>query len=132
MLVFRFAGPRLATGLVFGCLVLAAAQVQAQGPARYVPPAGNPLPRELNYFRRDVGLLDQYNAFVFPQLQMNNQLQQLAAQQQSNFRSAQRQINELKDVRSSTAAPTGTGATFMNYGHYYNLQQRRVAAPRTR
>ena len=118
--------------LIVGCLVLAAGEVLAQGPARYTPPAGPTLPRELNYFRRDVGVLDQYNAFVYPQLQMNNQLQQLAAQQQLNYRSTQRQINELKEVRPSDAAPTGIGATFMNYGHYYNLRPRGAAAARAR
>src|SRR5688572_332479 len=132
MLKSRLARTRWALGASLGCLVLAGiGRVEAQGPGRYYPPAGPTLPRELSYFRRDVGLLDQYNAFVYPQLQMNNQLQQLASQQQAFSRSAQRQINDLKDVRPSSAAPTGTGATFMNYGHYYSLQPRSAAA-RTR
>jgi len=130
----RFIGfvARATMVLVVGCLVLAAVEVQAQGPARYTPPAGPTLPRELNYFRRDIGVLDQYNAFVYPQLQMNNQLQQLAAQQQLNYRRTQRQINELKEVRPSEASPTGVGATFMNYGHYYNLRPRGAAPARAR
>jgi hypothetical protein len=34
----------------------------------------------------------------------------------------QKQINQL---RETTAAPTGTGAGFMNYSHYYPSANRR-------
>lgn len=83
---------------------------------RYVPPAGNTLPNALNYFRRDVGVLDPYNTFVAPRQQLDYQLQTMTAQQQANFRDTQRTIAQ---IRASEAAPTGVGAGFMNYSHYY-------------
>lgn len=93
----------------------------AQGPARYYPPAGPTLPSQLNYFRRDVGILDQYNAFVQPRQQLDYQFQQLAAQQQADFRTTQRQLDKVQQIRASEAAPTGVGASFMNYMHYYRM-----------
>jgi hypothetical protein len=89
----------------------------AQQP-RYVPPAGSPLPNELNYFRRDVGVLDPYNTFVRPRRELAQQLRAMEAQQRSDYASAQQSISQL---RASQAAPTGVGAGFMNYSHYYNL-----------
>jgi hypothetical protein len=118
-----------AIGVLLGGLALVG-ELQAQGPARYFPPAGPTLPRELNYFRRDVGVLDQYNQFVFPQFQLNYQIGQLAAQQRANQQNTQRQINDLRNVRPSEAAPTGVGAVFMNYGHYYNLHRPGAARAR--
>jgi hypothetical protein len=103
-------------------LLASAGEAAAQMPARYYPPAGPTLPAQLNYFRRDVGLLDQYNAFVQPNQRAAYQFQQLANQQQADFQAAQKQFNQLKEIRPSEAAPTGVGATFMNYGHYYRLQ----------
>ena len=85
---------------------------------RYVPPAGRTLPNELNYFRRDVGVLDQYNSFVAPLRQLDNQLRVMQDQQRADFRAAERAISQ---IRSSQAAPTGVSAGFMNYSHYYRL-----------
>ena len=88
---------------------------------RYVPPAGRTLPEELNYFRRDVGLLDQYNGFVAPLRQLDYQLRTMQNQQRADFQAAQRAISQ---IRTSQAAPTGVGAGFMNYSHYYRLPGR--------
>ncbi len=108
--------------LAAGISILASlAEIHAQGPARYYPPAGPTLPSQLNYFRRDVGILDQYNAFVQPRQQLDYQFQQLAAQQQANYRSTQRQFEQMQQIRNSEAAPTGVGASFMNYMHYYQM-----------
>ena len=109
---------RIASMLAALVLVgLACSRADAQYP-RYVPPAGNTLPNELNYFRRDVGILDQYNTFVAPFRRLDNQLQSMQNQQRDDFRSAERQISQ---IRSSMAAPTGVGAGFMNYSHYYRM-----------
>jgi hypothetical protein len=93
------------------------ATASAQIP-RYTPPAGGTLPSQLNFFRFDVGVLDNYNGIVAPARNLNNQLQNMTAREQSDFRSTQREISQ---VRSSEAAPTGVGAGFMNYSHYYRL-----------
>jgi hypothetical protein len=106
----------LLAGLALG---LAGLVNEASAQIRYTPPAGPVLPSQLNYFRRDFGLTDPYNGIVAPRRQLDYQLQQMVQQQRADFMSAERQINELSQVRQSTAAPTGTGATFMNYMHYY-------------
>ena len=87
-----------------------------------MPPAGRTLPEELNYFRRDVGVLDQYNGFVAPLRQLDYQLQTMQDQQRNDFQAAQRAISQ---IRTSQAAPTGVGSGFMNYSHYYRLPSRR-------
>ncbi len=112
---------RLATVAAVSVIVVAASTASAQGPARYYSPSGPTLPSQLNYFRRDVGLLDQYNTFVQPRQQLDFQFQQLQAQQAADFRATQRKFEQLKEVRPSDAAPTGVGATYMNYLHYYRL-----------
>lgn len=101
--------------LMLPFVLMAASQAMAQFP-RYTPPAGSPIPNELNYFRRDVGVLDPYNAFIEPRRRIDRQFQQLAEQQQLDAQSNRQAITRL---RQSEAAPTGTGATFMNYSHYY-------------
>ena len=107
-------------GAILGVACLAN-PASAQQP-RYVPPAGRTLPDELNYFRRDVGVLDQYNGFIVPLRQLDNHLRTMQTQQQTDFQAAQRAISQL---RASQAAPTGVGSGFMNYSHYYRLPSRR-------
>ena len=65
-------------GIAAVALALALVAEQAEAQIRYRSPAGPTLPSQLNYFRRDVGLLDQYNTFVQPQRQLEAQLRQMA------------------------------------------------------
>jgi hypothetical protein len=118
------------TSIVIGGLLslVALSEASAQIP-RYRPPGGSPIPRELDYFRRDVGVLDPYNTFVAPRRQIDRNFQMLEAQEQYN---AQRTQSEISQLRRSTAAPTGTGATFMNYSHYYSRSSGGGRAPRGR
>jgi hypothetical protein len=99
---------------------------------RYQPKAGPTLPSQLSYFRRDVGLLDQYNTFIQPQRQLEAQLQQMTQQQQADYRSAQRKIEQIKEIRPSGAAPTGVGGGYLNYLHYYRLPAGGGGRPRGR
>jgi len=85
----------------------------------YTPPGGATLPGQLEYFRPQSGYLDQYNQFVAPRENLNNQLRSLAAQQNADYQAVQNQINQSDSVRDSGAAATGTGAGFMNYSHYF-------------
>lgn len=103
-------------GVLFTLLIAGTASAQVP---RYVPPAGRTLPNELNYFRLDTGVLDQYNGFIAPLRQLDNQLRTMQNQQATDFQSNQKAISQ---VRTSIAAPTGVGAGFMNYSHYYRLQ----------
>jgi hypothetical protein len=104
---------------------------------RYRPPAGPTMPRALDYFRRDVGVLDPYNTFVAPRRQLDRNLQMLQQQENDNARRAQQDISQLNSqIRQSTAAPTGKVGNdwnpFMNYSHYYTRSNRVGPAPRTR
>jgi hypothetical protein len=112
------------TGIVLGTAFSSTAFAQIP---RYRPPGGSPIPAALDYFRRDVGVLDPYTTFVAPRRQLTNQLQALNARQQADFQAAESQISTL---RQSLAAPTGVGGSFMNYSHYYPTGQ--VGRPRPR
>ena len=82
------------------------------------PSRGRQVPSQLNYFRFDglSGLLDNYNGIVQPQQNLNYTLQSMNARQQSDYRANQRDISQIRDAG---VAPTGVGAGFMNYSHYY-------------
>ncbi len=116
----QFSAPSLIVAVLAGLILLLATE-SAEAQIRYQPPAGSPLPSQLSYFRRDVGLLDQYNTFVQPQRQLEDRLRQMNQQQLDDYRSAQRQIEQIKQIRPTEAAPTGVGAGYLNYSHYYRL-----------
>lgn len=107
---------RLTSATAVLLLILAASSSAFAQIPRYTPPGGPTMPRALDYFRRDVGVLDPYNTFVAPRRQLDSNLRSLQAQEQYNTRQLQQQVSQL---RQSAAAPTGTGGTFMNYSHYY-------------
>ena len=90
---------------------LAASENAGAQVPRYVPPGGNPLPSQLEYFRRDVGALDPYNSFAAPRRQLKSQIEGIAAKQAADFRNTQA---ALSTVRQSSASPTGVSAGFMN------------------
>lgn len=117
---------RLTSLSAIALLALTAGPALGQIP-RYRPPGGSPIPRQLDYFRRDVGVLDPYNTFVAPRRQLDRNLQTLQAQEDYNARRTQQ---ELSQIKQSTAAPTGTGATFMNYSHYFPRGNQTGRAPR--
>jgi hypothetical protein len=90
--------------------------------AQYVPPGGPTLPTELQYFRPTQGVLDNYNQFVAPQYQLQNQLRTLDREQRTSFRALERQIQNSDKLRPTQASATGTSAGFMNYSHYYGMR----------
>jgi hypothetical protein len=94
----------------------AAAQIPYR---RYAPPAGPTLPHQLDYFRPQSGVLDQYNQFVAPKENLANQLGTLAQRQNTDFQAVQNQLRESDRIRESPAAATGTAAGYMNYSHYF-------------
>ena len=104
--------------LVAASLLVCCASTQAQIRS-YTPPAGRALPNELQYFRNDTGVLDQFNQFVQPTQQLQNDLRFMSQQQQSDMRKVEQQIQQNKQIRPSSAAATGSGARFMNLSHFY-------------
>jgi len=99
-------------------LALLVGEVQGQQP-RYMPPMGGTPPSALNLFRFDSRALRNYDNVVLQTQQNQYQLQNLSARQQANFSATQ---NALSQMREAEAAPTGVGAGFMNYSHYYPLR----------
>ena len=106
--------------LAWAWLVLVSATA-AHGQGAYRSPAGPTLPPQLNYFRRDIGVLDQYNGIVAPTIQAQQAVQQLQSgisQQSSQLQNLQGQIQQIRDVPT---ARTGTASGFMKYSHYYRM-----------
>ena len=104
---------------------------QAQVPYRtYAPPAGPSLPIQLDYFRPQSGVLDNYNQFVAPKEQLAGQIRGMAQQQNADFQAVEKQLRESDRIRESGAASTGVSAGFMTFSHDYNRS--RAAAPAAR
>ena len=77
------------------------------------------MPIQLEYFRPQQGLLDNYNQFVAPRQALANQLRTMDQRQANDFRAVEKKIRQVDSIRESQAAATGTSAGFMNYSHYY-------------
>ena len=117
-----------------GVVVLAASvssSVTAQPPTakRYVPsrPTFSPY---LDYFRRDVGVLNPFHTFQTRSIRQNQMIQQQRDQMVRDQQQLRRQRQELTRVQSevrrfreSGAGPTGRAATFMNYSHYFGARK---------
>jgi hypothetical protein len=118
--------PKKTLGLLFvilSLLILTSSDSLAQRPLRrYQPPAGPTITPYLNYYRADWSTMpSSYQSFILPQQRMDRSLYDLSQSQQANFRKVE---SDIKQVRTSTAAATGVGATFQNYSHYYPSAQR--------
>jgi len=109
---------------VWLCLVISEAQGQQP---RYAPPMGGTPPSALNLFRFDSRSPRNYDNVVLQTQQNNYQLQNLASRQQADYRATQQSISQLREAE---AAPTGVGAGFMNYSHYYSMRPGGVRAAR--
>jgi len=106
--------------LAIFAIVALAHLAQAQMPYRaYSPPAGPTLPYQLDYFRPQSGVLDQYNQFVAPKEQLATQIGSMVQQQNRDYQSVEKQLRESDRIRESQAAATGTSAGFMNFSHYF-------------
>lgn len=92
---------------------------RAQTPLRSYRPSPTLSPY-LDYFRAPQGPLDSYHEYVRPKLN----LQRTLNQQDRQLRVQSREIGALSTQwtdaqRNTTIAPTGTGAGFFNYSHFY-------------
>jgi hypothetical protein len=103
---------------IFVAFALLAGDARGQQP-RYAPPMGGTPPSALNLFRFDSRSPRNYDNTVLQTQQNQYQLQNLAARQQADFRATQQSLSQLREAE---AAPTGIGAGFMNYSHYYPLR----------
>ena len=113
--------PKKPLGLLFAILsllILTSSDTLAQRPfRRYQPPAGPTMSPYQNYYRPDISTMpSSYQSFIVPQQRLERNLYDLSQSQQADFRKVE---SDIKQVRTSTAAPTGVGAIFQNYSHYY-------------
>ena len=110
---------QLLTLAAVGAILCVARPVQAQRPWPYRPSRPTISPY-MNLYRANPGPVDNYHLYVRPQQRLLSTLQQQnqALYQQSAGLQALRQ--EVTGVgRQRIATPTGIGAGFMNYSHYY-------------
>lgn len=93
----------------------------ASGQQRYRSPYGPTLSPYLEYLRAQPGVIPNYYQFIRPQRELRqtlNQYDRTLTQEQRQIRQLEGQLHQIKE---SPAAPTGTGATFQNYSHYYRM-----------
>ncbi len=112
----------LFVSLVFvGGLALLPASAPAQGayPGRYQSRSGPTITPYLDYFRQDNTVLGPYHTFVRPRAQLRETQRQLDSRLQLEANRNSNLQREFQQLRESAARPTGSGATFMNYSHYY-------------
>jgi hypothetical protein len=98
------------------------ALAQGSSGGRYQSRSGPTITPYLDYFRQDNGQLTPYHNFVQPKFQLRENQQQVDGfmrQEMTRGANLQREVNQLQQLRQSTARPTGSGATYMNYSHFY-------------
>lgn len=83
----------------------------------YRPPTLSPY---LDYFRPPQGLFDNYHEFVRPKINLRNTLEQQDTQLRAQAQELRKMNNQWNRARQTgTLAPTGTGAGFFNYSHFF-------------
>ncbi len=94
-------------------------------------PQGSTISPWMGLFQKNTGALDNYHSFVRPQMDLNQTLQMQNAALSGQAAGLQTLNTEMLQGPSGMM-PTGQGATFMNYSHYYagNRQLSHPGAPR--
>lgn len=85
----------------------------------------------LGLWQNNSGALDNYHTFVRPQMELNNTLQMQNAALRRQEVGLQNLNNEaVQPLGTATGMlPTGQGATFMSYSHYYGGNNRPTSRP---
>ena len=84
---------------------------------------GTPLSPWLNLYQKQGGPVDNYHMFVQPDLQLRNTLQSQHLGIQRNAAAVGAVVNSLTtqaEAFNAAAEPTGSGASFLNHGAYFN------------
>jgi hypothetical protein len=109
----------MAVGFTSGRCLGQGAGGRRPGPTRFQPSRPTVSPY-LNLFRRDTGPIPNYHLYVRPiqrQQAFNDQQQLLNLQQGMEMQQLQ---ENLIQVQRSATGPTGIGAGFRNFSHYYS------------
>jgi len=104
--------------LVHTSLSPAFGQRGASRPSRYEPAYGPTLSPYLQFTRPGVGILDNYNNFVRPRVQVRSSIRTQGRQIERLTQELQ-QAQSASQIRGSGVAPTGIHARYMNYSHFY-------------
>jgi hypothetical protein len=81
----------------------------------------------MGLWQKNTGALDNYHTYVQPQMNLNQTLQTqnvALARQAAGLQVLNNAIMQPQENQSGML-PTGQGATFMNYSHYYYRQSSR-------
>ena len=88
-------------------------------------PQTSPVSPWMGLWQRNTGPLDNYHSYVLPQMQLNSALQTqnaaLGRQAAGLQNLGEAMMNQ--QIGPSGMTPTGQGATFMNYSHYFSLNR---------
>ncbi len=91
-----------------------------QAPMTYAPqsPAVSPW---MGLWQQNTGALDNYHTFVQPQMEVNAALQMQGAALNRQAARLQALNNDIAQPQRNPGGmvPTGQGATFMSYSHYF-------------
>ncbi len=108
---------------VLAVVLLAGGTISAQSAAAQsvYSPATPAIPAWMGLWQKNTGAVDNYHAFVLPQMQLNQTLQMQNAalnRQELGLQSLNSEVIQ-QQWNQSTIMPTGQGATYMAYSHYY-------------
>ena len=109
------------SSIMLAVIFLASGTIFSQSAAAQYTPQRSTVSPWMGLWQRNTGAMDNYHTFVQPQMELNKTLQvqgsalnrQETGLQDLNYEMMQPQGNR------STMTPTGQGATFMSYSHYY-------------
>jgi hypothetical protein len=123
----------LAVAVAAGLTALDAQTVCAQGrsPGPYEPQLRPTLSPWLKLYSRQSGPVDNYHSFVRPELQLQDTFRRqdlLNEQQSAGMSDLKTQVTELQT--GGKVRPTGAGAEFMRYSHYYDMRPPRPRPPK--
>jgi hypothetical protein len=78
----------------------------------------------MNIFQRKPGPLDNYHSYVQPDLQLQRAMVQQNDATMQNARGIHFLGQQMENAqRESQIPPTGMGSVFMQYSHYYPMNQ---------
>jgi hypothetical protein len=121
MLRFRVAATLLVVGWLAGSAQLASGQGNPPPSYRPSTPTFSPW---MDLYQHS-GVLDNYHNYVRPQLRLRETLRN----QENSIQSLGQYVYQPQSQKEGNAAPTGIGAGFMSYSHYYPSSGMSARAP---
>ncbi len=122
------------SSIILAVVFLAGGTIFTQTAAAQYSPQRPTVSPWMGLWQRNTGALDNYHTFVQPQMELNKTLQMQGSalnRQETGLQDLNYEMMQPQGNRS-TMMPTGQGATFMSYSHYYggSRQLSRPVPPR--